>query len=134
FNTLFFGKAGLSTFAIRLVPALFGVGIVWLVLSLRRELGNAGSLVAAALAAVSSAFVYYSRYFIHEILFVFFSLAIVVCVLRFRQTSQTRYLMLAALSAALLGTTKETWVITVAVWLIALPCTSIYFRLRRPSF
>src|SRR5215467_11931457 len=27
-NTLFFGKAGLSTVAIRLVPALFGIGIV----------------------------------------------------------------------------------------------------------
>src|SRR5262249_44526181 len=121
-NTIFFGKAGLSTVAIRLVPALFGLGIIWLLLELRHELGSAGSLVAAGLAASSSAFVFFSRYFIHEILFVFFSLAVVVTVLRYRQTARPRYLMLASLSAALMGATKETWVITVGVWLIAIPC------------
>jgi uncharacterized protein (TIGR03663 family) len=130
-NSLFFGKNGLSTFAIRLVPALFGIGIVWLLLTLRRELGNAGSLGAAALAATSSGFVYFSRYFIHEILFVFFTLAVIVTVLRYRQIGHTRYLMLATLSLAFLGATKETWVITVGVWLIALPCTWLYLRLRK---
>src|ERR1700694_1513331 len=31
-NSLVYGKYGLSTFAIRLVPALFGIGTVWLIL------------------------------------------------------------------------------------------------------
>jgi uncharacterized protein (TIGR03663 family) len=130
-NSFFYGKGGLSTFAIRLVTALFGVGIVWLMLCFRRQLGDFGSLSAAALAAVSPGLVFFSRYFIHEVLFVFFSLGVVVAVLRFRETQRPRDLMLASLSAALLCATKETWVLTVAVWLIAIPCTIIYLRLRR---
>ncbi len=130
-NSFFYGKGGLSTFAIRLVTVLFGVGIVWLMLGLRRQLGDFGALAAAALAAVSPGFVFFSRYFIHEILFVFFSLGVVVAVLRYRETQRPRYLMLASASAALLCATKETWVITIAVWLIAIPCTKVYLRLRK---
>ncbi len=132
-NSFFFGRDGLSTFAIRLTTALFGVGVVWLLLCLRRELGDLGALAAAALAAVSPGMVFFSRYFIHEILFIFFTLGVVVALLQFRQTSQPRYLMLAATSAALLGATKETWVITVAVWLIALACTWGWLRLTRKT-
>jgi uncharacterized protein (TIGR03663 family) len=130
-NSFFYGKDGLSTFAIRSVTALFGIGIVWLILCLRRQLGDFGALAAAAMAAVSPGFVFFSRYFIHEILFVFFTLGVVVAVLRFTETNQPRYLMLASGSGALLCATKETWVITVAVWLIALPCTRVYLRLRK---
>src|SRR5579871_4602824 len=39
-NALFYGKGGLSTFAIRLVPAVFGIALVWLVLSLRDHLSS----------------------------------------------------------------------------------------------
>jgi uncharacterized protein (TIGR03663 family) len=130
-NSFFYGKDGLSTFAIRLVTVLFGVGTVWLMLCLRRQLGDFGALAAAALAAVSPGLVFFSRYFIHEILFVFFGLGVVVAVLRFRESQRLRYLMLASASAALLCATKETWVITVAVWLIAIPCTKLYLRLRK---
>jgi uncharacterized protein (TIGR03663 family) len=130
-NSFFYGRDGLSTFAIRIVTVIFGLGLVWLMLCLRRQLGDFGALSAAALAATSPGFVFFSRYFIHEILFVFFTLGVVVAVLRFRETKRPRYLMLASLSAALLCATKETWVITIAVWLIAIPCTRIYLRLRR---
>ncbi len=130
-NSFFYGKDGLSTFAIRLTTALFGIGLVWLILCLRRQLGDFGALAAAALAAVSPGMVFFSRYFIHEILFVFFTLGVVVAILQFRETNRPRYLMLATLSAALLCATKETWIITIAVWLIAIPCTQIYLRLRK---
>ncbi len=36
--------------------------------------------------------------------------------------------MLASASAAMLFATKETWIITAAVWLIAIPCTTISMR------
>ncbi|HEY6274481.1 MAG TPA: flippase activity-associated protein Agl23 [Terriglobales bacterium] len=133
-NSVFYGKAGLSTFAIRLVTALFGIGVVWLLLCLRRQLGTFGALSAATLAAVSPGMVFFSRYFIHEILFVFFTLGIVVSRLRYRETPRPRDFLLATASAALLGTTKETWIITVGVWLIAIPCTALYLRLRESSF
>ncbi|MHC4248491.1 MAG: flippase activity-associated protein Agl23 [Planctomycetota bacterium] len=58
---------------LRLVPALFGVGIVLLTLLVAGGLGRPGALVAAVLAAASPAMVFYSRYFIHETLLVFFT-------------------------------------------------------------
>ena len=131
-NVLHWGH-GLSTFVIRLVTAVFGTGVVWLILCLRRWLGSAGSLAAAALAAVSPGFVFFSRYFIHEILFVFFTLGIVVAWLYYRESRQPSYLMLASASAAMLFTTKETWIITAAVWLVAVPCTIFYLRLLHPG-
>src|SRR5579859_1415679 len=131
-NVLHWGY-GLSTFVIRFVTAVFGVGVVWLFLCLRPWLGSAGSLAAAAFAAVSPGFVFFSRYFIHEILFVFFTLGILVAWLFYRETGRQLYLMLASASAAMLFTTKETWIITAAVWLIALPCTIAYLHLRKQS-
>ena len=133
-NNLFHWGHGLSTFAIRFVTAAFGVGVVWLMLGLRRFLGSTAALAAAAFASVSPGFVFFSRYYIHEILFVFFSLGIIVAWLWYRATGKPVYLMLASASAALLFTTKETWIITVAVWLIAIPCTIVYLRLRKRSY
>lgn len=113
----------LSTWALRLVTAIFGVGIVWLVLSLRRHTGALAALVAAALVAVSPGCVFYSRYFIHEIPFVFFTLGLVVAALRFYETGASRYLLFAAASAAMLFATKETAFISVGTlglaWLVA---------------
>jgi len=129
-NNLFHWGHGLSTFAIRFVTAAFGVGVVWLMLCLRRFLGLPAAFAAAAFATVSPGFVFFSRYFIHEILFVFFSLGVIVAWLWYRDSGKPRYLMLASASAAMLFATKETWIITVAVWLIAIPCTMIFLRLR----
>lgn len=129
-GSIFLGKDGLNTFTIRLVTALFGIGVVWLMLCLSRQIGAFGSLAAASLAAVSSGFVFFSRYFIHEILFVFFTLGTLVALLRYSRTRKPAYFMLAAASLSLLGATKETWVITVAVWAIAIPCTMIWLRIR----
>jgi uncharacterized protein (TIGR03663 family) len=129
-NNVFHWGHGLSTVVIRLVTAVFGVGVVWLMLCLRRYLGSAAAIAAAALATVSPGFVFFSRYFIHEILFVFFSLGVIVAWLWYRDTAKPRYLMLASASAAMLFATKETWIITAAVWLIAIPCTTIFLRLR----
>jgi uncharacterized protein (TIGR03663 family) len=122
---------GLTTFNVRLVPALFGLGTIWLVLLLRRRLGTIGSLAAAALLAVSPGAVYLSRYFIHESLFVFFTFGIVVASLKYYEEGHAIYLILAAASAALLFATKETWIISVGVLIIALFSTHVYRWLWR---
>ena len=74
---------GMETFNIRASVAVFGVLIVILALYLRRYIGSIGSLSAALFLALSPGMVYISRYFIHEMSFIFFSLAIVVGVLYF---------------------------------------------------
>ena len=83
-NTFFLGKPGFNEIALRMIPALFGIGVLTLVLSLRRHLGSWATLCATALLAISPGMVYISRYFIHEMQFVFFTLLAVVAMLRFR--------------------------------------------------
>ena len=73
---------GLNTIIVRASVAVFGVLTVVLALCLHRWIGKIGALSAALFLALSPGMVYISRYFIHEILFVFFSLAIVVGVLK----------------------------------------------------
>jgi uncharacterized protein (TIGR03663 family) len=124
-----FGESGLSTVAVRLVPALFGIATVWLALRLRRHIGTIGALAAAALIALSPGHVYVSRYFIHEAQFVFFALGLVVAGLRYRETADPVYLILASISAALLFATKETAIISVAVLGLAWIVTAVYLRL-----
>ena len=124
-------KYGLNTITIRLVPALFGLATVWLVLLLRRNLGTIGTLAAATLIAISPGSVYLSRYFIHETLFVFFALGLVVAALKYYEEGHPIYLTLAAISAALLFATKETAIISVGVLAIALAVTRLYRFIRR---
>lgn len=131
----FGGKAfgdnyGLTTFNIRLITAVFGIATIWLVLLLRKRIGTIGALAAAGLIAISPGGVYLSRYFIHESLFVFFTLAIVVAALRYYDSGRGVYLVLASISAALMVATKETWVMNGPVLLIALITTNVYCGLR----
>ncbi|HEX9963345.1 MAG TPA: glycosyltransferase family 39 protein, partial [Pyrinomonadaceae bacterium] len=74
---------GLDTFPIRASVGVFGVLLVVLTFFLRRYIGSLGSLIAALFIALSPGMVYISRYFIHEIFFVFCSFAIVLGVLYF---------------------------------------------------
>ena len=124
-------RFGLTTFNIRLVTAVFGIATIGLVLLLRKQLGTIGALAAAALIAVSPGAVYLSRYFIHESLFVFFTLGIVVAAVKYYESGRGIYLILATISAALMVATKETWIINGPVLLIALITTIAYWALRQ---
>jgi uncharacterized protein (TIGR03663 family) len=135
---LLFGSAardnyGLTTFNIRLITVLFGLGSIILVFLLRRRLGTVATLSAALLLAVSPGAVYLSRYFIHESLFVFFTLGIVVACIWAYDTRKPGYLIWAGACAALLFATKETAMISAAVLIIALALTVVYMRFNRPA-
>lgn len=120
---------GLQTWVLRALPVLFGMGTVALLLSLHRRIGRTGALVAGALIAVSPGAIFFSRYYIHEMPFVFFTLAAVVLWLRFAETRRSVHLMFCALSLALLFATKETAFISLGVLLIAGVMTHLYLHL-----
>ena len=133
---LLFGSAtrdnyGLTTFNIRLITVLFGLGTIVLVFLLRRRLGTVATLSAALLLAVSPGSVYLSRYFIHESLFVFFTLGIVVACVWAYDTRRPGHLIWAGACAALLFATKETAMISAAVLIIALALTFVYMHFNR---
>ena len=124
---------GLTTFTIRLIPVLFGLATIGLIFLLRRRLGTVATLAGGLMLAVSPGAVYLSRYFIHETLFVFFTLGIVVAAIRFYDERNSAYLIPAAASAALLFATKETAMISAGVLIIALGVTWLYMSLMRGS-
>ena len=135
---VFFGNTvrdnyGLTTFTIRLVPVVFGLATIGLIFLLRRRLGTMAVLAAGLMLAVSPGAVYLSRYFIHETLFVFFTLGIVVAAVRFYDERNPAYLIPAAASASLLFATKETAMISAGVLVIALAMTLGYMWLLRAA-
>ena len=110
-----FHVAGVNTFSIRLMPALFGSLMIGLLAPLRRRVGNAGVIGAGALLALSPANVFYSRYIIHETYLVFFTLTAVTGAVLFVQSKRFLYFYLAVASLAFMVTVKETYIITFGV-------------------
>jgi predicted membrane-bound mannosyltransferase len=74
---------GLNTLSVRSSVAIFGVLTVILAFCLRKYIGKTGSLFAALFIAISPGMTYISRYFIHEILFIFFSFGIAISMIYF---------------------------------------------------
>jgi uncharacterized protein (TIGR03663 family) len=93
---------GLNTVSIRGSVAIFGVLTVLLAFFLKDYIGKIGSLAAALFIALSPGMVYISRYFIHEILFIFFSFGIVLGVLYFVEKRKAGVLAITTMTLLLL--------------------------------
>ncbi len=106
--------ASLDERTLRLVPAAFGAGLILLFLPLERRLGRAAIAAAALLAAVSPALTYFSRFYIQESLFVFFTVGFLVALGRYAEHPAAGRAALAGLLAGLAYATKETSIIVVA--------------------
>ena len=112
----------------RLLPALAGVGLVGAICLLGKALGAGPVLGAATLTALSPVMVFYSRYYIQEMLLVLFTLGVLVCLARWRQSkSLSERVFWTALGGGcwgLMAATKETWVLALgAMGAAALLCT-----------
>jgi len=95
------------------VAALFcGVCLILLVPLLRDGLGRNGMLWAALFTAISPAMVFYSTYFIHEMLLVFFTLLALGAGWRYWRSRKLAWALLAGAALGGMHATKETFVIT----------------------
>jgi len=112
--------ADLDEATLRLVPAVFGLGLVALCLSFGTSLHPGAAALAALLAAFSPAMTYYSRFYIHEALFAFFALALLVGLWRYTERLSSLAAMAAGLSAGLLFATKETSVIIIPAAVVSI--------------
>ncbi len=123
--------AELNEVHVRLLPAIFGIALVATVWLLRDELGRGAALCAAGLTAVSPAMIFYSRYYIHEMLLVTFTFGAIVALRRALKTFQphapagkrgwTFLLPWAMLGVclAMMHATKETCIIPIAAMVVA---------------
>ncbi|HUT35501.1 MAG TPA: flippase activity-associated protein Agl23 [Planctomycetota bacterium] len=109
-----------SEVTFRLVDVAFGVGLILLLPLLADGLGWPATLVAAALTAISPAMVFYSRYYVHESLLVFFTLAAIATAWRYARCGKLAWAILAAASLALMHATKETCALAFIAMALAL--------------
>lgn len=123
-------SADISDAQLRLVTVAFGVGLILLLLLLRDGLGNTATTWTAALLAVSPAMVFYSRYFIHEMLLVFFTLLTLAAGWRYAKKRNVGWSVLTGAGVGLMSATKETFVLTLAAMFFALTATRIWNRWR----
>jgi uncharacterized protein (TIGR03663 family) len=113
---------------LRSVPAALGVALVAAHLGARSFLGAAGAAVAALLAAISPAMVFYSRYFIHETPLVFFSFGALLAGHRYLRAPGVAPALLAGACAGLMVATKETAPLALGCMLLALALTRLVDR------
>jgi 4-amino-4-deoxy-L-arabinose transferase-like glycosyltransferase len=74
--------------------------------------------------------VFYSRYFIHEMLLVFFTLLTLAAGWRYAKTRKVFWAVLTGAGIGLMFATKETFVLTVAALSFALIATRLWNRWR----
>ncbi len=110
---------------LRIVPAFFGILIIGLFFFLSGGLGLKAVSISALFAALSPAMIFYSRYYIQEMLLVCFSFAVIVFGYRYLQTQNFRWAGLAGIFAGLMFANKETSVITFGSIFLALTFTYI---------
>ncbi len=96
---------------LRLTPALYGVALLLLLVLAFDGMGKMALAWSAVFIAVSPLMVFYSRYFIMEVLLVFFTFACIGCGWRFFMTRKPGWLAWSGLSAGLMHATKETCVL-----------------------
>ncbi len=104
---------------LRSLTVLFGIGVILLFPFIADGLGRRACLWAMVLAAVSPAMVFYSRYYIHEMLLVFFSFLAFAAVWRHRCSGKLKWALLAGAAIGLMQTTKETFVLSLTAAAIA---------------
>ncbi len=114
----------------RLVTVAFGTGLILLLLLLADGLGRTATIWAAVFTAISPAMVFYSRYFIHEMLLVFFSALTLGAGWRYWQTRLARWAVVAGVGIGFMFATKETFVLSLAAMLAALVLMLLW---QRPS-
>lgn len=113
---------------LRLAPVVFGVGLIVLLLLFADGLGRSALAWAAVFTAVSPAMVFYSRYFIHEMLLVFFTALTLGAGWRYTRTQSVRWSVAAGAGLGFMFTTKETFVLTLGAMGLAVFATGWWMR------
>jgi uncharacterized protein (TIGR03663 family) len=111
--------ASLDERTLRIVPALFGAGTILLFVLLAAGMSRPTVAGCALLAAVSPALTYYSRFYIQESLFVFFTLGFMIALGRYVLRPGSAWAVAAGLFAGLAYSTKETSLLVLPAALVA---------------
>ncbi len=114
----------------RSVTVAFGVGLILLLLFLAPDFGRAETLWAAAFTALSPAMVFYSRYYIHEMLLVFFTAWTFICFWRCANSGRVAWAVAGGIGLGLMWATKETFIFALAAMALAIGTCAAWGRWR----
>jgi uncharacterized protein (TIGR03663 family) len=123
--------ADTGTFALRLLPALSGMGMIILFLFLADGLSRKGVVFASLLAALSPMVVFYSRFYIQETLLIFFAMGLITAGWRYYRKPSAGWAVLTGFFAGMMYATKETSLIIFAAAIGSLFLTRL--TMRRPA-
>jgi uncharacterized protein (TIGR03663 family) len=115
---------------LRTTSLVFGILLILLLGWTGRAMGAVATWAAAVLIAVSPAMVFYSRYFIHEMMLVVFTFGFLVCGWRMGWASGRGWAVGAGLFLGLMQATKETFVLAVIAAAAALAGVAFWARVR----
>jgi uncharacterized protein (TIGR03663 family) len=124
--------ASLTEITLRIVPVFFGLVLVLMPLLLLDGLGRPVAVVACALTAISPAFVFYSRYYIPEMLLVCFTFGMIASGYRYARSPKWLWALRTGVFAALCFATKETSVIAFVAIVVALAIVLLTRKDGRP--
>jgi len=96
---------------LRIVPVFFGVFLLLIIALISNGIGRTAAVYAVFLTAVSPAMVFYSRYYIQEILLVCFTFGTISCGYRYIKRKGILWAVLTGVFAGLMHATKETSII-----------------------
>ncbi|MDD4226788.1 MAG: TIGR03663 family protein [Mariniphaga sp.] len=117
---------------LRMVPAFTGIFLILLMLLLVKSFGWPLILYTMLLLAISPALTYFSRYYIHEMLLIFFNAGFLVSLYRYYRSWKPGWIITAGIFAGLMVSTKETWIILAGVEGLALAIVYV-IALRSPE-
>ncbi|MDZ7371438.1 MAG: TIGR03663 family protein [candidate division KSB1 bacterium] len=104
--------AELDEITLRIVPLFFGLALTAIPLAFRRLLPKGAAFWAALLTAVSPAMVFYSRYYIMEMLLVFFTACFLLALWKFLTQGGILWGAALGLSMGLMHASKETFILS----------------------
>lgn len=99
----------------RLMPALAGTALVWLMYFLRRYIGRSAAFIAGVLVAVSPSLLFHSRYIRDDIFMALWTAGWSYCAFRFLETRRPRWAIAMAVVMAFTFVTMENAFISGAI-------------------
>ena len=120
--------AAIDEGTLRLVPALFGAGIVLLLLLLKGGFSRSAIVFSGIFVAVSPLMVFYSRFYIQETLLVFFLLGVIASSWRYHVDRKWGWAAATVLFIGLAYATKETCIIAFVALFIGLLMARIFTK------
>jgi uncharacterized protein (TIGR03663 family) len=112
---------------LRIIPVIMGTLLIAALLLLHDGLNRPALLFAGFFTAVSPAMVFYSRYYIQEMLLVFFTFGVIGSGFRYYRTRRMGWALSTGMFLGLMHATKETAILVLAAMGLALVLLKILY-------